>query len=209
MDRGWSLKLLLLQRIFILQPSHIWLSPTLCQDPISTNVNFDHNDGIWNANTYNSITFTRFREVLSYLNSNRFLFVWIVNISYWVYGQLCPLREHQCTPLKRKCCHFDEIFITGCTGRCQNDNVRCSQWCKFRQNSDISVSHYCDVIIGAMASQITSLKGPITQIFFSIWLRHHECCWDVSLLIKDDQNHITGIFFRDNEFRVVWSHTFE
>ena len=42
--------------------------------------------------------------------------------------------------LKRKCCRFDEIFITGCTGSCQNDNFQCSQWWKFRQNDDIFVS---------------------------------------------------------------------
>ena len=42
--------------------------------------------------------------------------------------------------LKRKCLHFDEIFITGCTGSCQNDNFQCSQWLKFRQNDDIFVS---------------------------------------------------------------------
>ena len=42
--------------------------------------------------------------------------------------------------LKRKCHHFDEIFITGCTESCQNDNFQCSQWRKFHQNDDISVS---------------------------------------------------------------------
>ena len=42
--------------------------------------------------------------------------------------------------LKRNCRHYDEIFITGCTGSCQNDNYRCSQWWKFSQNDDISVS---------------------------------------------------------------------
>ena len=42
--------------------------------------------------------------------------------------------------LNRKCRHFDEIFITGCTESCQNDNFRCSQWWKFRQNDDISGS---------------------------------------------------------------------
>ena len=41
--------------------------------------------------------------------------------------------------LKRKCLHFDEIFVTGCTGSCQNDNFQCNQWLKFRQN-DIFVS---------------------------------------------------------------------
>ena len=42
--------------------------------------------------------------------------------------------------LKRKCLHFDEMFITGCTGSHQNDNFQCSQWRKFRQNDDIFVS---------------------------------------------------------------------
>ena len=37
-------------------------------------------------------------------------------------------------------CHFDEIFITGSIGRCQDDNILCSQWWKLHQNGDISVS---------------------------------------------------------------------
>ena len=35
---------------------------------------------------------------------------------------------------------FDKIFINGCTWSCQNDNFQCSQWWKFHQNDDISVS---------------------------------------------------------------------
>ena len=35
------------------------------------------------------------------------------------------------------------MFITGCTGSCQNDNFQCSQWWKFRQNDDIFVSVSC------------------------------------------------------------------
>ena len=42
--------------------------------------------------------------------------------------------------LKRKCRHFDEMFITGRTEIYQNDNLQCSQWWKFRQNDDFSVS---------------------------------------------------------------------
>ena len=30
-----------------------------------------------------------------------------------------------------RCRRFDEIFITGCTKSCQNDNFRCSQWLNF------------------------------------------------------------------------------
>ena len=36
--------------------------------------------------------------------------------------------------------HYDEIFITGCPGSCQNDNFQCYQWWKFCQNSDIFTS---------------------------------------------------------------------
>ena len=42
--------------------------------------------------------------------------------------------------LKWRCCQFDDIFITDCTGSCQNDNFQCSQWQKCRQNDDISVN---------------------------------------------------------------------
>ena len=44
----------------------------------------------------------------------------------------------QGSALKRKC-QFGEMFITGSTGSCQNDNFLCSKWWKFRQY-DISVS---------------------------------------------------------------------
>ena len=53
----------------------------------------------------------------------------------------CKRRWRRCGhPLKRKCCHFDDILITDCTESCHFDNFRCSQWLKFRQNDDISVS---------------------------------------------------------------------
>ena len=50
------------------------------------------------------------------------------------------LHDNASITLKRKCHHFDEIFITGGTESCQNDNFQCRQWRKFRQNDDISVS---------------------------------------------------------------------
>ena len=53
---------------------------------------------------------------------------------------MCDQKRHFSGSLKRKCCHFDKIFITGCTGSCQNDNFQCSQWWKFHQNNNISVS---------------------------------------------------------------------
>ena len=64
--------------------------------------------------------------------------------------------------LKRKCLHFDEIFITGCTGSCQNDNFQCSQWLKFRQN-DINF-RFSDTQRASDAENV------------SIWWRHHDSC---------------------------------
>ena len=57
----------------------------------------------------------------------------IIDELYWNFTQIT-------TTLKRQCRHFDEIFITGCTESCQNDNFLCSQWWKFHQNDNISVS---------------------------------------------------------------------
>ena len=41
---------------------------------------------------------------------------------------------------RRKCRHFDKIFIIGCTGSCHFDNFQCSQWWKLHKNEDIPVS---------------------------------------------------------------------
>ena len=41
--------------------------------------------------------------------------------------------------LKPKC-HFDESFVSSCTGCCHVENFRCSQWRNFRQKGHMSVS---------------------------------------------------------------------
>ena len=48
----------------------------------------------------------------------------------------CWQRALQSPKMKQKC----HIFVTGCTVNCGNDNFRCSQSRKFRQNYDICVS---------------------------------------------------------------------
>ena len=46
------------------------------------------------------------------------------------------------TPTMKRKCHFDEIFIAGCTGSCHFDNFQCSHWwelqskCHFRFKND-------------------------------------------------------------------------
>ena len=65
--------------------------------------------------------------------------------------------------LKRKCRHFDEIFITGCTGSCHFDNFQCSQWWKFHQNEDISVS------VIAHNQTICKQQRQIKQGYYFMW----------------------------------------
>ena len=50
------------------------------------------------------------------------------------------------TRTRKRKCHFDELFGTGCTESCQNDNFQCSQWRKFRQNDNKSVSVRSQII---------------------------------------------------------------
>ena len=82
---------------------------------------------------------------------------------------------------KRKCHYFDEIFVTGCIGSCQNDNFQCSQWWKFCQN-DIScemafrwMSVYL-INLGSGNDLMPSSNKPLpepmmTQISVGIWHR--------------------------------------
>ena len=62
--------------------------------------------------------------------------------------------------MKRKCCHFHEIFITGFTESYHFDNFWCSQWWKFnqkgaRQNGGIhryGTSIFLDIIVSVSKS---------------------------------------------------------
>ena len=69
------------------------------------------------------------------------------------------------TALKRKNLHFDEMFIIGCIGSCQNDNFQCNQWWKFRQNDDIFVS------VGlSSVSVILPVHARLTHRIMRKWL---------------------------------------
>ena len=58
--------------------------------------------------------------------------------------------------MKRKYCHFDDIFITACTKSCQNDNFWYSQWWICRQN-DVSVS----VLWITVSWGLSNFRAPI------------------------------------------------
>ena len=84
--------------------------------------------------------------------------------------------------LKHKCRHFDEIFITGCTESCQNDNFRCSQWLKFHQNDNISFSvNLCGEFTGYR--WIPHTKASDAELWCFLWstlnkpLSKQSWCW--------------------------------
>ena len=103
----------------------------------------------------------------------------------------------------KQICHFDEICVTGCTGRCQCNNFWYSNWRKFKGHITYPFQcqqwshngsrnppqgcqespghqqpwvfhllaqyipgwvHYNDVIMNAMASQITSVSGVCSTV---------------------------------------------
>ena len=88
--------------------------------------------------------------------------------------------------LKRKCCYFDEIFITGCIESCQNDNFQCSQWWKFRQN-DIFVSVRSPVKVSYELSSVTlesylysaSFIAILCMASLYIWPRYNGTWQDI------------------------------
>ena len=53
---------------------------------------------------------------------------------------VCLTNWYCATPLELRCCHFDRIFVTDCTGVCYFDNFCNPQLRKFHQNDGITVS---------------------------------------------------------------------
>ena len=63
--------------------------------------------------------------------------------------------------LKWNYCYFDEIFITGCTGSCHFDNLRCSQWLKLHFHSSVSAK-----VMTTWTRLAHSVKSLGIQIYF-------------------------------------------
>ena len=90
---------------------------------------------------------------------------------YWWGMHYWPLWRE--STLKRKCLHFDEIFNTGCTGSCQNDNFQCSQWLKFCQNDDIFVSVHQSLLFAVIKSLLLAWTNCSTNRWAASDL---QCC---------------------------------
>ena len=91
--------------------------------------------------------------------------------------------------------NFTKIPVTGCTGSCHNGNFQCSQWLKFHQNDDISVSLKVTLkcSMGFPSSEHTSphwqiweeetarwLRKTLTQVLFAIYSK----CVNSALFLK-------------------------
>ena len=74
----------------------------------------------------------------SYDNNVWWVCVEYLSIFFSVTLQPCSSGTISWT-LKRQCCHFDEIFVSGCTRGFHFDKFVCSQLWKFRQNDHIFV----------------------------------------------------------------------
>ena len=104
--------------------------------------------------------------------------------------------------LKRKCLHFDEIFITGCTESCQNDNFQCSQWWKFHQNDDIFVSVWKLSKWQLPVQPVMKISSKWRHFRFSVHAptthRHQTCIeptkWHVWLM--NDSKHRSIRYYR-------------
>ena len=99
-----------------------------------------------------------------------------------------------CSSLKRQCLHFDEMFITGCTGSYQNDNFQCSQWRKFGQNDDIFVS-------GILYACSMMPTWHLIGIYFLLWSEQciifaFTCAAMIEILWRSHWYH-----FENNSFK--------
>ena len=105
----------------VLNLYYLYYSSWLCLTDVSLTI-------CWSGNIYRPWT------VLEYI----FLQVCTENISN--IGNVCISGIISCSFTEKKCHHFEEIFIIGCTESCHFKNFQCSQWWKFHQNDNISVS---------------------------------------------------------------------
>ena len=66
----------------------------------------------------------------------------------------------------RRCRHFDEVVVIGCTGSCQNTNFQYYKWQKNNQNDDIFVSLKASVFYKTVTSPY-----PHERPFVTTWTR--------------------------------------
>ena len=98
-------------------------------------------------------------------------------------------------PLKRKCCHFDEILITDCTESCHFDNFRCSQWWKFRQNDDISVSVSYTLVCKWRPGRWLKTKIPVLTSMAIPMIKIRRSCDRLVLSLSWESPYLNSLSF--------------
>ena len=159
-----------------------------------------------------------YRLQLAVIFSTVFAFIshWDVHVMTLreVTGYTWKSRRVTCSlpwTLKRKCRHFDEIFVTGGTEICHFDNFRCSQWWKFHQNDDISVS--VNNATAYTSFDDVTPASPFLHVYIHVLrvakpLYYLKQCWDIVnwTLRKKLQwnfNQNCDIFIQANAFESV------
>ena len=131
----------------------------------------------------------------------------------WRGALVFPLICTWINTLKRKCCYFDEIFITGCTESCHFDNFQCSKWWRFRQNDDISVSVTVEQTIVRLVTPLHSLwrhrcdsnplrRHPITFARFLL-PNSHICATKSSVDHSSKHNERIIVCFHEQPPKVI------
>ena len=78
--------------------------------------------------------------------------------------------------LRRYLPHYDVIVMVtaACTGGDPHRILRCSQWQSSCHHDDLSISHHCDVMMYAIAYQITSLTIVYSTVYSDADQRKHQ-----------------------------------
>ena len=72
--------------------------------------------------------------------------------------------------MKRECHHFDETYINGYTGSCENNNEMTTS----SGTSDYNFNHYNDVIMGAIVSPTIGLTIVYSIVYLDADERKHQ-----------------------------------
>ena len=121
---------------------------------------------------------------------------WIDNAYKYIHQWLGLSLVQLMALLKGKCCHFDNIFDTGCNESCHFFYFCCSQRDNYRQNDDIS---FC------FSSLVVRSTSTQTQIRLMM-----NCAPLDSLQLRSDQNTKTKAFIRVVcNMSVTWRHQME
>ena len=129
-----------------------------------------------------------------------------VTVMMYVYRITC---QHWDDALTRKCRHFDEISITGCTESCQNDNFRCSQWWKFQRTSQLCRFSESDVTGSLEYNEnhvwYNRYGTAKTIIFFSFvwfeWFGKYHVVYDSIIMTLCMVANPSGLMIRETKNR--------